>query len=244
MFAATLTMTLKFVLNPDKAALPWRQYCSSDYPTSYSLQDPSMSNRISANLNNLIVTPLTPRHPSWPYTRDRPYSYEANQTLDELEPVGVFVGVFSMDSGVKRRELVRHSYAAHPKSRTEGTRGVRVRFIIGRPRAEYAAAVKAEQEEFGDIVILDIEENMNSGKSHAYLTWAATGATVPHYEYTRQEDGHTIAVYKGERPAQYVIKADDDAFLMLGELERRLRVAPREKAYWGCECNVRWLVLC
>lgn len=239
MFAATLTMTLKYVLNPDKAALPWRQYCLADYPTLYSLQDPSRPNEISPRHENLVVTPLTARHPSWPYKHPQPYSYETNQTgLDNLQPVGIFVGVFSMDSGVKRRELVRHSYAAHPFSRTESTKNIRVRFIIGRPRSEYVEAVKAEQEEYGDIVVLDIEENMNSGKTHAFFSWAAEGATVPHWEYPRSDDEERSAVYMGERPAQYVIKADDDAFLMLGELERRLRVAPREMAYWGCECKV------
>lgn len=38
----------------------------------------------------------------------------------------------------------------------------------------------------------------------------------------------------GTRP-DYVMKADDDAFIMLDELEKRLRVTPRTLTYWGCK---------
>jgi hypothetical protein len=34
------------------------------------------------------------------------------------------------------------------------------------------------------------------------------------------------------------MKADDDSFLNLAELERRLRILPRTKAYWGCESRL------
>jgi len=81
---------------------------------------------------------------------------------------------------------------------------------------------------------------MNSGKTHAFFSWAAENATVPQWEYPAIEDGmdaksKPAPVWKGEQAPQYVVKADDDSFIMLGELERRLRVAPRTKAYWGCE---------
>jgi hypothetical protein len=33
----------------------------------------------------------------------------------------------------------------------------------------------------------------------------------------------------------YIVKADDDSFIMLAELEARLRVLPRKGVYWGCE---------
>jgi hypothetical protein len=73
-------------------------------------------------------------------------------------------------------------------------------------------------EAFGDIILLDMPENMNSGKTHAFFSWAAENASV----------------YPGQRP-DYVVKADDDSFIMLGELEHRLRLAPRQKSIWGCE---------
>lgn len=90
-------------------------------------------------------------------------------------------------------------------------------------------------------------ENMNSGKTHAFFTWAADYASVPDVEYVLDDsdlldqtsealdDVRVKAVHKGERKPDYIVKADDDSFIMLGELERRLRVAPRSKAYWGCK---------
>lgn len=93
-------------------------------------------------------------------------------------------------------------------------------------------------------------ENMNSGKTHAFFTWAADYASVPDIEYVLEDselvaaadqggevldDTRVKAVHKGERKPDYIVKADDDSFIMLGELERRLRAAPRTKAYWGCK---------
>jgi hypothetical protein len=64
-------------------------------------------------------------------------------------------------------------------------------------------------------------ENMNQGKTRAFFSWAADNATTPF-----------------GRP-DYVVKADEDSFIMLGELERRLRVIPRQKALWGCKFTSR-----
>lgn len=42
-------------------------------------------------------------------------------------------------------------------------------------------------------------------------------------------------VYRGEKRPDYIVKADEDSFIVLGELERRLRVSPRRLTYWGCK---------
>ena len=88
---------------------------------------------------------------------------------------------------------------------------------------------------------------MNRGKTHAYFTWAAEHAMVDDYEYASNDlplpaSDDDVALrpaplWTGERRPQYIVKADDDAFIMLGELERRLRVAPRSMAYWGCKLS-------
>lgn len=99
-------------------------------------------------------------------------------------------------------------------------------------------------------------ENMNSGKTHKFLSWAAENATVPDYAWslpsTTAPPGSSAAamttttntlppalnplaspIYKGEKRPDYVFKADDDSLIVLGELERRLRVAPRSLTFWG-----------
>ena len=104
---------------------------------------------------------------------------------------------------------------------------------------------------YNDIVILPISENMNSGKSHAYFTWAASNAWVPpvYLNSTTLPDDLSYANQTSPIPRlakhdpiqarrnmdsdhpmpwvrpDFVLKVDDDAFVMLAELEARLRVA-------------------
>lgn len=111
-------------------------------------------------------------------------------------------------------------------------------------------------ETYNDIVVLDIKENMNQGKTHAFFRWANENATIPFYykppnnskrigkltpdnrynNIITDSDGNQIETYNlGFKKADYVVKADDDSFLVLNELERHLRVAPRTNTYWGCK---------
>lgn len=93
---------------------------------------------------------------------------------------------------------------------------------------------------FNDMVILPIAENMNNGKTHAYFTWAARHAWVPPpttrlpFSYTNETIEAPPLAPHDPRPLpkapanwvrpDYVLKADDDSFVMLAELEGRLRV--------------------
>jgi len=99
------------------------------------------------------------------------------------------------------------------------------------------------------MVILPIPENMNSGKSHTYFSWAALNAwvpplyntTLPPPTYTYSNASSIPPRLAAHDPKQawsdvlsgnaahwvhpdYVVKVDDDAFVMLAELEGRLRV--------------------
>lgn len=71
---------------------------------------------------------------------------------------------------------------------------------------------------------------MNSGKTHDYFSWASDNAMVP-----------LGAGQVGERRPDYVVKSDDDSFIILGELEKRLRVLRGRPVYWGCESPTRLL---
>lgn len=217
-FATGLTTFLIHFLDTDKEPLPWRTYCQEQ--------------------------------------REFPHEF-----ADSLAPVNVFVGVFSMDAAYERRHLIRSTYARHsrPIDPTTGrpAHNVQLKFVLGKPRIQHARRVALEMETYNDLVILDIEENMNRGKTYAYFRWASENATVPFYyhqpdrfppsspsasipsdsvhrlESTNQL--HKVSV--GFRKADFVVKADDDAFIVLSELERHLRVAPRTKTYWGCKSS-------
>jgi hypothetical protein len=142
-FALFMTVTLKHVLNPDKTPLPWRSYCSASQPTVYSLQPDFSTSSYFGDGPSLALAPLTPSHPQWPYPTSETPSIAASLAM---APVGVFVGVFTTDEKVERRNMIRQSYGSHPRSRRSGTEGVKVMFIMGRPRRSYRKAVELESE--------------------------------------------------------------------------------------------------
>ncbi|KAG8782392.1 hypothetical protein FRC15_007037 [Serendipita sp. 397] len=198
LFAIILTLFLIYQLNPDKEALPWRSYCA-----------------------------LQPAFPP--------------NNFYKLSPAGVFLGVFSMDSGLERRMFVRTTFASHERSRVDnGTSRTIVRFILGKPRPEWERRIQLEAETYNDMVILPISENMNNGKTHAYFTWAARHAWVPPpltplpFSYANQTSIPPPLAAHDPRPQpnsppdwvrpDFILKADDDSFVMLAELEGRLRV--------------------
>jgi hypothetical protein len=193
------------ILNTDKAPRPWRAYCQEQ----------------------------------------RPFPHEL---ADSLAPVDVFVGVFSVDAAYERRHLIRSTYLRHSRPIDPYTgrpgQNVQVKFILGRPRKHHARRIALEMETYDDIVVLDVKENMNKGKTHAFFRWANENATVPIYykppvgkrigKLGPSGEGQPTTLNLGFKKADYVVKADDDSFLVLSELERHLRVAPRKATYWGC----------
>ncbi|KAJ7071054.1 glycosyltransferase family 31 protein [Mycena amicta] len=215
-FTIFVTLLLMYILNPDKDPLPWRAYCSA-------------------------TTPFPP------------------PDVDSLTPAGVFVGVFSVDSAFQRRSLVRTTWANHAHSRNgagPGDRGVGtsrtiVRFVMGEPKKDWERRIQLEMETYNDIIILPIAENMNSGKTHTFFSWAALRAWVPPVysetgtrpqPFSYSASNHPppplaphdpVLAWKDKTEAgtpkpwvrpDFVVKMDDDSFVMLAELEARLRV--------------------
>ncbi|KAF9787168.1 glycosyltransferase family 31 protein [Thelephora terrestris] len=251
-FGTSLTLLLMHILNPDKEPLPWRYYCSVP---STSTAPPSLypSTSYLSHIKTLRNAATNPP-PDFP-----------PPDFDSIPPVGVFVGVFSLDSSFERRQLIRSTWAGHERSRDGagegdgglGTSRTIVRFILGQPSKEWERRVMLEMDTFNDIVIVPMHENMNTGKSHAYFTWASSYASVPppvtasssrqpssannpfvfsysnttfppplladHDPIQMRQERVSSLVRPWVRP-DFVVKADDDAFVMLAELESRLRV--------------------
>lgn len=110
---------------------------------------------------------------------------------------------------------------------------------------------------YNDIIILPCPENMNSGKSYAYFSWAVenawvppvyanTSIPIPHFSYSVQSspaphpaphDSHLAwEDYASGHPRHwvrpdFVAKVDDDAFVMLAELESRMRLELHAKGH-------------
>ncbi|CAO1631586.1 unnamed protein product [Jaminaea pallidilutea] len=205
-FIASTTLLIIYILNPDKHPKPWRSFCAEQAPFPHTL-------------------------------------------ADSLAPVDVFVGVMTIDANFERREVIRQTYArTQPVDPITGVpmANVQLKFILGRPKPALAHRVALEIEAYNDIVVLDIKENQYRGKSYSFFQWAAENATVPILRpasipnsvtggkmqgTARAGNGHFYDV--AWKKVDYVVKADDDTFMILHELERHLRVAPRKLTYWG-----------
>ncbi|CED84389.1 Galactosyltransferases [Phaffia rhodozyma] len=236
-FAWSLTMFLMWFLNPDKRAVSWHPLCLSPHPSYHSISHTSSLvlqtiplPSIDSSLSSLHSG--HPRHtnPVQHALLPTPLLTASSIESDALPPVGVFVGVFSTDKSFERRMLIRSTWASRHRMEGKGAHGlgsVRVRFILGRPSWRLREQVMMEMETYGDIVLLDITENMNSGKTQAYFSWAAENAMVPSISTINDEYGLE------EKPPNYIVKADEDSFVMLGELEKRLRILSGKKIYWG-----------
>lgn len=229
-----------YILNPDKDPLPWRAYCS--YPDIYNIHRPPTPSLP-------YPSPNDPPSPSTPFPPP---------DLDQLPPAGIFLGIFSVDSAIERRQYVRSTWASHARSRNGagdgddgvGTSRTIVRFIVGQPRGDWERRIKLEQELYNDIIILPTHENMNDGKTHEFFIWASTYAWVPpiYVNSTVPPPQFTYSNLTSSPPAlaphdpsaawtdlaspnpknwvrpDYVVKVDDDSFIMLAELEARLRL--------------------
>lgn len=107
----------------------------------------------------------------------------------------LFVGILTMIHKFHRRSLIRDCYLRNIPS------GISVKFIFGKPKNELEQnLLDMEASLYNDIVVLDIEENLDDGKTWHFMKYASD----------LQQD------YK------FLLKTDDDVFLHLHNLNKRL----------------------
>ncbi|KAI5453389.1 hypothetical protein NCC49_005868 [Naganishia albida] len=180
---------------------------------------------------------------------DIPVRWNWNGTkVDGLPPDADAEGIFEQDTGVllflgvfsaaqsasktyeemkRRRDIYREVYFPHfpPNLVTK-------KFILGLPastphathpeeiaRARTMRLLEEEARQYQDIVILDMEDNIDSGKTWKYYEWVAK-------EYGGEGRVHG-------RP-RFVLKADDDTLLVMPNLIQEFKDLDCSKnVYWG-----------
>jgi hypothetical protein len=134
--------------------------------------------RISAPIDSLLAT------------SPAPHRFDCQAEGGPL----VWIGIFSTAQNLARRQIIRALY--QPDLPPSSERLIELRFIIGRPPNEnWKYLLESENDVYKDIVVLDVEENMEEGKTWEYFRWLS------------QEK-------RGPRP-QFVLKTDDDVNSLL-----------------------------
>ena len=221
-FVTSVTMLIIYILNPDKEPLPWRTYCQQQMPFPHAYAE-------ALAPVNVLVGVLTVDS-----------KYERRNII--------------------RQTYARHTVPTDSHGNLMSN--VQVKFVLGKVRKSHARKVALEMEAFNDIVVLDMEETQSARKTLGFLKWAAENATVPFLRpvgpnwnnlttvvpnpampgglsgwdssKSKSVAGQDEQRYQlGWKKVDYVVKADDDSYLVLDELERHLRVAPRKMTYWG-----------
>ncbi|ORY31443.1 hypothetical protein BCR39DRAFT_526792 [Naematelia encephala] len=139
----------------------------------------------------------------------------------------VFLGIFSAADKRSRRDLYRRvilpDFPPHL---------VTVKFILGLPpypekpisadaisRSQFLRQIHAEMDEFGDMVLLPMIDNIDLGKTHEYFKWVANEYAGP-------------GRVKG-RP-RFVMKADDDTILVMPNVISAFKdLDCSTNVYWG-----------
>ncbi|PPR08122.1 hypothetical protein CVT24_012366, partial [Panaeolus cyanescens] len=240
-FAISLTLLLIYVLNPDKDPLPWRAYCAAPHlAPPFDRPMPPNAPSIYPNYSDPNVSPSFP-----------PDNLDSLPPAGVF--IGVFSIDSAFERRMLvRTTWASHPRSRDGAGRGDdgvGTSRTIVRFVVGQPRKDWERRVKLEMEMYNDIIILPIPENMNGGKSYTFFSWAAINAWVPpvykhstvpppsfsysnstssppslatHDPFIAWSDINSGRSKPWVRP-DFIVKVDDDSFIMLAELEARLR---------------------
>lgn len=185
-------------------------------------------------LPNPPTLPVTSYHTSEPTegTRNTPYANQSVRIyigivfiLTSKSWRKILISKFTAWYNFDRRLILREIYRRFTRSLNPVDK-VDIRFILGRPSLTRTPAdriIELEQETYNDLLILDVLENMNEGKSYEYF--AALGKMQP----------DTLG--EMERSYDYAMKLDDDSFLHLPNLLEKLRpLIPRKNTWFVCHC--------
>ncbi|XP_078168508.1 uncharacterized protein LOC144563007 [Carex rostrata] len=124
----------------------------------------------------------------------------------------LLIGIITLPDRYERRHLLRTIYSL--QTYNPATAHVDIRFVFCNLKTrEQNVFIALEIMKFNDIIIMNCTENMDDGKTYKFLSG------VPD-------------LYR-DQPYNYVMKADDDAYIRLDSLVESLKDKSRVDMYYG-----------
>lgn len=185
-------------------------YQNDTLPTPLPLEIKPTNEEIIALQDNIRI-PFRPKMECEGYNELSGISFEQ---LWYWPSVRIFIGIWSVADKYEIRHLIRTLNLKQRRNLTDDI--VDFKFILGIPsenNPELKLKLKAENDTYGDLVMLDTVENMNNGKGYYYWKWIAEQLDNTRYDY--------------------VSKTDDDSFIHFQNLALNLRPLTRDNLYYG-----------
>lgn len=124
----------------------------------------------------------------------------------------LFLGIITMPEMYTRRHLLRTLFSLQTYNKSVAH--IDIRFIFCNLTSEAQRVyVATEIMLHDDIIILNCEENMNAGKTYKFLS--------------------KMPKWYSDEPYDFIMKADDDSYIILEKLVESLRDKPRFDMYYG-----------
>ncbi|CAO1616743.1 unnamed protein product [Sympodiomycopsis kandeliae] len=242
-FIASTTLLIIWILNPDKEPKPWRTFCAQSEPFPHQEADSLapvdvfvgvMTTDARSERRSIIratyathtrpvdpITGLETSNVQLKFVMGRPRKAFERRVALEMEMYNDIVVLDTKENmnGGKTHEFFKWAAenATVPILVPHGSEGDSAGEDAAPSHANVGAAAADRVGGRLDLAHATSAKQFGSNKHPRGTVEAANGKL------------YDIAWKK----ADYVVKADDDAFLRLDELERHLRVSPRKMTYWG-----------
>lgn len=172
--------------------------------------------------------------------KNRPASrFKCDQSLGKSSTL-LFIGIFTTPERVSKRNLIRTFLKADlpPLGKNHHQPLIDLVFVSGKPKNEYWNYLIQEENKVNgnDMIVLeDVEnDNIDVGKTYEYFKWISQGADGRWKD--DDDDGRQTEArvdHRVGRP-QFVMKADDDTFLVIPNLIREFQnLSCDSNIYWG-----------